>query len=663
MEPGRPVSDCGTGTSTVAPRTLPCVLVYSSSDHCPNVESWLDDIWDVLTAQSYAPKRLGDEIRSGKDYLGTLDQMLADCALGVVILDGLRPNVTFEFGWLKGLGKPVIILASTDACVNVKTLYPKGNRGGLSLNEYDRKLCNPRLDMKAQLSDFDGKHVAYFDHTAPVGARKRLKTVLAGELAKALPEVKAEVKRLQTKGLPFDIVDSVAGPLAEIGRIYYSAPDKIGAVRLARVLDSVRKATTGRVPVATLRLAAGAYLKRRGSLGSDSRAIIECLRAAAGVYDEMLSAAEVRQDPNLRAEGLFGIGYVSGELSRLTDKVANCRKSIASFEQALEVYTPDRLSIDFARTQNNLGIAYRTLAEVEDKAANSRKAIAAYERAIKVYTHDRFPMDFAGIQNNLGNVYCTLAEVKDKAANSRKAIVALKQALGEYDLDRFPMDYAMAQNNLGIAYRTLAEVKDKVANCRKAVAAYGQALGVHILARFPMEFGAIQNNLGIAYATLAEVKDKAPNCRKAIAAFEQALKVRTLARFPMDFATTQNNLGNAYCTLGEVKDKAANSRKAIVALEQALGEYDLDRFPMDYAMTQNNLGNAYRMRAEVDDKAANSRMALKAYEEARDVYRKLKISQPLKLVERNLAGLSDFLSEKVPDAKRQLAKPGELEEK
>jgi len=60
--------------------------------------------------------------------------------------------------------------------------------------------------------------------------------------------------------------------------------------------------------------------------------------------------------------------------------------------------------MDYGMTQNNLGTAYGTLGEVEDKVANCKKAIAAYEEALKVYTLEDFPDQHLLVASNLSQV-------------------------------------------------------------------------------------------------------------------------------------------------------------------------------------------------------------------------------------------------------------------
>ncbi|HNT72680.1 MAG TPA: hypothetical protein PKK92_06450, partial [Methanothrix sp.] len=57
--------------------------------------------------------------------------------------------------------------------------------------------------------------------------------------------------------------------------------------------------------------------------------------------------------------------------------------------------------IDYAMTQNNLGIAFSTLAEVEDTAENCKRAIEAYREALKVFTKEEFPEFHPRVEKNL----------------------------------------------------------------------------------------------------------------------------------------------------------------------------------------------------------------------------------------------------------------------
>jgi tetratricopeptide (TPR) repeat protein len=351
-------------------------------------------------------------------------------------------------------------------------------------------------------------------------------------------------------------------------------------------------------------------------------------------------------------EALFNIGSRACNLGLVyIEKRTYLWIAIEAYEEAINHL--NRVPIQYAAAQNNLGNAYCILADVEDKTENCKRAIEAFQEALKVRTLDKFPIDYSATQNNMGNAYSTLAEVEDMAENCKMAIEAYQEALKVRTLEQFPIDYAATQNNMGNAYCQLADVEDKyeitIKAIEKAIEACQEALKVRTLDKFPIDYSATQNNMGNAYRRLAEVSkktdSKAENCKRAIKAHLEALKVRTRDRFPMDYAMTQNNLGVAYQTLARVESQAENCKMAIKACQDALEVYTIDRFPMDYAMTQNSLGNAYKTLAEVEDQGENCKRAIKAYQDALKIYTNEAFPERNRGVARNLKNILEFCKE------------------
>ena len=91
---------------------LPYLIVYSDQRHIYYINHILSQLEQSLTENEFKPQRQSNEIWSGEDYLNNIIELTAKCVLAIVILDGFRPNVLFEFGLLKGKMKPVIILKS-----------------------------------------------------------------------------------------------------------------------------------------------------------------------------------------------------------------------------------------------------------------------------------------------------------------------------------------------------------------------------------------------------------------------------------------------------------------------------------------------------------------------------------------------------------------------
>ena len=603
-------------------REASCVLVYSERRHIDYIYPLLGVIESVLRERGFKVQRLSHEIISGEDYLNKLEKIIDVCVLGVIIIDGFRPNVLFEFGYLKGKKKPIIILQSKGACICVKTLYKSMEYSGLTEHAFKNKLKNPSIDIQFHFSDFSGKHIAYMDWTCKDTDPYHPSVVLRKELDKIEDQIIEETRYVNTRNIPPSYVQEFLPPLIRIIKYYYMDAAQFDVKDIKNVhtqITSIAQKYKFQLPHEIYNMIAAAYVSKAKGIKKDVVEIINSLNSAINIYKTILDKFSIDNNP-IFPYMQKKIADVYLELAKYKDRKINYKRAIEAYKEALKIYNLERFPMDYAMTQNNLGSAYIELAEVEDKAENCNRAIKSFEEALKVYTLERFPMQYAAIQNNLGTAYQTLAEVQNKAENCKKAIEAFEEALKVYTLERFPMDYTVTQNNLGAAYRNLADVENKTENCNRAIKAYKEALKVRTLERFPMDYAMTQNNLGNAYGTLAEVEDKAENCNRAIKSFEEALKVRTLERFPMQYGTTQNNLGNAYSTLAEVEKKAHNCKKAIEAFKESLKVYTLERFPMQYAMTQNNLGIAYRILSETENKAKNCNMAVESYKKALKVY-------------------------------------------
>ena len=554
---------------------LDCFIVFSDRPHVDHIYPLLSEIERVLRSKGFNPIRLGDEIRSTEDYLERLEGVVQDCALGVVVFDGFRPNVLFEFGFLKGRQKPIIVVQSKDACVCVKTLYRSSVDSGLGQRNFGR-LRNPPLEPSFHFSDFAGKHVTTIDWGAREGDPLHPGSAFENELGKHSQAITEEVARVKTRHLPkleATLLQKLLSPLKRIIECYTDAAqcDVQVLERAHAEMVSLSRQNKFVLPHDVYDLIAATYSSKASQLMiSNVAEAIHCLQTAADTYREILLSSSIQDAPLVYGDTHISIGNACLQLAEYQDISENCKRAIKAYGEALKVYALEHSPMQYAMTQNNLGSAYRKLADVEAKAANCKRAIKALKEALKVYTLERFPMDYAMAQNNLGTAYGTLAEVEAKAANCKKAIEAYREGLKVRTLEHFPMQYAAMQNNLGSAYVTLAGVEAKAGNCKKAIEAYREGLKVHTLERFPMQYAVTQNNLGSAYATLADVEARAANCKKAIEAHREALKVRTLERFPMQYAATQNNLGNAYRTLADVEAKAGNCKRAIKAKREAL---------------------------------------------------------------------------------------------
>ena len=89
---------------------------YSSRE--PHVENLLDALQLVLR-KHFEQRRTPATIESGESQYERILQEITGANFGVVILDGLRPNVLFEYGIMVGKEIPVLLFKEEAAEVDV----------------------------------------------------------------------------------------------------------------------------------------------------------------------------------------------------------------------------------------------------------------------------------------------------------------------------------------------------------------------------------------------------------------------------------------------------------------------------------------------------------------------------------------------------------------
>jgi len=116
-------------------------------------------------------------LQSGVSQLDQITDVIKTCDFAIVALDGLRANVVFEYGLLRALQKPIIVLKEKNARVDIEGYYATPNPQVLEVKlSVDSHLSNikdinyaewDRLDPQSTLnviaSEYDKKRTS-IDH-------------------------------------------------------------------------------------------------------------------------------------------------------------------------------------------------------------------------------------------------------------------------------------------------------------------------------------------------------------------------------------------------------------------------------------------------------------------------------------------------------------------
>jgi hypothetical protein len=108
---------------------LPYFLSYSTGEaHIKLFTECLDIVFGNYFARQSTPEML----QTDKSQHDAIVHSIQTCAFGVVCLDGLRPNVIFEYGAMRGANIPVLLFKEEDARVDVRHFF---DAAGLVLPE------------------------------------------------------------------------------------------------------------------------------------------------------------------------------------------------------------------------------------------------------------------------------------------------------------------------------------------------------------------------------------------------------------------------------------------------------------------------------------------------------------------------------------------------
>lgn len=142
-----------------------CFVVFSSRER--HKEVIIDYVRRAIPEEdNFKIKRLDKSLKSEDSQYEGLTDLLKKCSFAIVILDGLRPNVLFEYGVLKGLGKPCIVLLEENAKIDVINYLEEDDQ---------KKINNPKVDMDNNFSDVKDRFYVRYDKNDPKGSIQKIR--------------------------------------------------------------------------------------------------------------------------------------------------------------------------------------------------------------------------------------------------------------------------------------------------------------------------------------------------------------------------------------------------------------------------------------------------------------------------------------------------------
>lgn len=337
------------------------------------------------------------------------------------------------------------------------------------------------------------------------------------------------------------------------------------------------------------------------------------LEQAVAAYHAALRERTQERVPLDWAKTQNNLGNVLLRLGDRESGTIHLEEAVAAYRAALTELTQEHLPLEWAMTHNNLGAALMALGERERGTVCLEEAVASFRASLTERAQERVPLDWATTQSNLGNALYRLGARETGTVRLEEAVAAYRAALTERKQELVPLDWARTQISLGAALQSLGTRETGTVRLEEAVEAYRAALKECTQERVPLEWAMTQNNLGNALMTLGARESGTDRLEDAVAAHRAALTERTQERVPLDWAMTHNNLGTALIALGERESGTVHLEEAVAAFRAALTELTQERVPLYWATTQNNLGAALSTLGERESGTARLEEAVAAY--------------------------------------------------
>jgi tetratricopeptide (TPR) repeat protein len=140
--------------------------------------------------------------------------------------------------------------------------------------------------------------------------------------------------------------------------------------------------------------------------------LVDVLEPVATRLKRLCAHLPARLDPDQRGGIWHALGLAASTLGDQKGENAWLEEAVVAHRAALEVLTRERVPLDWAMTQNNLGIALKDLGGRSEGEAGRRYlegAVAACRAALEVRTREALPQGWAMTQNNLGNLLVALS--------------------------------------------------------------------------------------------------------------------------------------------------------------------------------------------------------------------------------------------------------------
>jgi tetratricopeptide (TPR) repeat protein len=434
-------------------------VVYSHKRHVPRINKDLLAIKETLEARGYTEIKLGDQMASNEYYFRKLQESIEKCVLGIIVLDGLRPNIVFEWGFLEAMKKPIITLKSKYAFINIENLYEDPGffrKAKLKIREY----INPRLHISQHLSDMGGIHISEYVRGTNKTKPEHISNIIIQQLHLKACEVSNEMKSIMQKSFQHDILGSVNKVIECYDCIkahkIISELDLSAIKQAYEYLEKLDTQEVKRIHVSTYKMIAEIYALMADEEMQPESAL-RYLELVKKIYQGLLETCLTKFTQFEYADITWKLGdiYYYQEwycYQRQQNDEAACmlRQAINRYEKASEILTKVFYE-EYAFLKNKIGNAYldlvRKCAITENHREYIEESIDAFQDAKDLYEINKMDREIAIVNNNLGMAFLYSSKFRNDHEDHKKALALIKEARDLYK-SKYSVEYSNEYNEI-----------------------------------------------------------------------------------------------------------------------------------------------------------------------------------------------------------------------
>ncbi len=313
-------------------------------------------------------------------------------------------------------------------------------------------------------------------------------------------------------------------------------------------------------------------------------------------YRENHSHDEVRklQDLLINMHGMLAILLRRGNSYSSSHGSATDYTALSNTisEERLEILDREKSPQEWASVQAKVADDYISLSAHVHLTSSEcmkylEKAIRLCNNALEVYSYENFSQEWASVQwklgiayylaidlhnygldtglVTLGNLYRDSSDIEQERLNklekAERSITALQAAERFYVRENYPQTWALLQNDIGLVYdrrsyiyssKAQSDLDERswrlfIRDWKEAIDAFNRASEILTRKQFPFDWAGIQSNL--AYSCYRREGDHASNLRRSISAYQSSLEIFTPETSIFQHGRVSEELGDLYFDL------------------------------------------------------------------------------------------------------------------